>query len=491
MPVERTYALCYTGAMPLRRAKIVCTIGPASASKKVLFGLIRGGMDVARLNFSHGDHEFHGRAIGLIREGARKYRRPVAILQDLQGIKIRTGKVEGGAVPLVKGQELLVSPGTGIGTREKIYISYPGLSRYAKKGDRILLDDGLMELRVTGKRKGSLVTKVREGGVLRDRKGVNLPGIRISMRSFTEKDVSDLEFGIAKGVDCVAVSFVREASDIRVVRQWLNERGHALPIIAKIEKPEALENIDRIIAEADGLMVARGDLGVEVPPEEVPLLQKMLIEKTNIKGKTVITATQMLESMTLHRRPTRAEVTDVANAVIDGTDALMLSAETSAGKYPLESLAMMDRIIRRTEAERQAMSSYVQGRSFSEAVAEAAARAAEDIGARYIVAFTQSGFTAKLLSKCRPSVPIVAFTPSEEVLRRMSLYWGVIPGFMRPLKSTDEVFQEVETVLLKEKMARKGDSVVITASTPILGAGKTNLIKLHRIGGASPTDPAA
>jgi pyruvate kinase len=452
-------------------------------------GLIRGGMDVARLNFSHGDHESHGRAIRLIREGAGKYGRPVAVLQDLQGIKIRTGKVEGGAVTLLKGQELLVSPGTGTGSSERIYISYPGLLRHAKRGGRILLDDGLMELKVEGKARGALLTKVREGGVLRDRKGVNLPGIRVGMRGFTEKDASDLAFGLEMGVDCVAVSFVRDARDIRAVRDWLRARGRSLPLIAKIEKPEALENIDRIIEEADGLMVARGDLGVEVPAEEVPLIQKMLIEKTNMRGKPVITATQMLESMTGRLRPTRAEVTDVANAVIDGTDALMLSAETSAGKYPLEALAMMDRIIRRTEAERQVKSSYVEGRSFSEAVAESAARAAEDIGARYIVAFTQSGFTARLLSACRPSVPIVAFTPSEEVLRRMSLYWGVTPRFMRPLRGTDEVFREVEAALLKGKMARRGESVVITASTPILGEGKTNLIKLHRIGGAAPGDP--
>jgi pyruvate kinase len=475
----------------MRRAKIVCTIGPASASKGVLMGLIRGGMDVARLNFSHGDHEFHGKAIRLIREGAGNYGRPVAVLQDLQGIKIRTGPVEGGAVPLIKGRELLVSPGTALGSTQRIYVSYPGLLRHAKPGDRILLDDGLMELRVEGKARGALLTRVREGGVLGDRKGVNFPGLRISMRSFTEKDASDLAFGLKMGVDCVAVSFVREASDIRAVRAWLKDRGRSLPLIAKIEKPEALENMDAIIAEADGLMVARGDLGVEIPPEEVPLIQKELIEKTNRMGKPVITATQMLESMTEHLRPTRAEATDVANAVIDGTDALMLSAETSVGKYPLEALAMMDRIIRRTEAELQVKSSYVHGRSFSEAVAEAAARAAEDIGARHIVAFTQSGFTARLLSKCRPSVPIVAFTPSEEVLKRMSLYWGVSPKLMRPLRSTDEVFQAVEAALLREKMAKRGDSVVITASTPILGEGKTNLIKLHRIGGPAPADPAA
>lgn len=480
-----------------RKAKIVCTIGPASSSKDIVFRLIKGGMDVARLNFSHGTHASHREAVKLIREGSRLYKRPVGVLQDLQGIKIRIGPVKGGAVTLKKGRTTLISAGEGISDSEQIFISYPGIIRDAKPGNRILLDDGLMELRVIGKTKNSLWTKVMESGTLTDRKGVNLPGMKITMPSFTDKDRADLEFGLWAGVDYVAVSFVRTAADLRTVKDYLINTGRTPPpIIAKIEKPEALENIDEIMEEADGLMVARGDLGVEVPPEEVPLIQKMLIERANRRGRIIITATQMLESMTGHMRPTRAEATDVANAVIDGSDALMLSAETSSGKYPLRALGMMDRIIRKTEGgaapcEKVSQRPITSGTSFSEAVADAASRAAEDIGAKFIAAFTQSGFTARLISKFRPLTPVVAFTPSEGVRRKMSLYWGVTPMIMRPLKSTDSVFREVEKTLLKESMARPGDGVVITASAPILGAGRTNFLKLHRVTDPFKHKPAA
>jgi pyruvate kinase len=465
----------------MRKAKIVCTIGPASSSREAILGLIKNGMDVARLNFSHGDHEFHKKAFNLVREGARKQTRPVAVLQDLQGIKIRTGPMKGGAVKLVRGQVVLVSPGIRTGTDERIYVSYPGIVRDARKGQRILLDDGLIELRVIGKTGNALKAKIIEGGDLRDRKGVNLPGMRITLRSFTKKDMDDLAFGMKLGIDYVAVSFVRSAKDIEKVRDFLKAYGRYIPIIAKVEKPEAVEHIEEILDAADGIMVARGDLGVELPTEDVPMIQKSLIELANRKGKLVITATQMLESMTKHTRPTRAEATDVANAVIDGTDALMLSAETSVGKYPQRSLRMMDRIIRKTESEREALSSYTPRRSFSDAVADAASRAARDTGAKFIAAFTHSGYTARLISKFRPPIPIVAFTPFEDVITRMSIYWGVAPKIMRPLGSTDDVFKEVERSLLKERTAKPGDCLVITASTPIGGAGKTNLMKLHRI----------
>lgn len=468
--------------MEYRKAKIVCTIGPASSSRDILFFLIKNGMDVARLNFSHGDHETHRNNIKLIREGSKKYRRPVAILQDLQGIKIRVGLIEGGSVSLKKGHELLIMPGDGTGDGERIFISYPALLKDAKKGDRVLLDDGLIQLDVIGRTKDALKTRVVEGGILKDRKGVNLPGMKISIQSFTEKDKKDLEFGLKMDVDYVALSFVMTAGDIRRVKEWLRKRGRAIPIIAKIEKPEALDNIDAILDEVDGIMVARGDLGVEVPPEEVPLIQKNLIGRANRKGRLVITATQMLESMTEHMRPTRAEATDVANAVLDGTDALMLSAETAAGKYPIEALKMMDRIIRHTESTKEIASSYIRGKTFAEAVAEASCRAAEDIDARVIVAFTQSGFTARLVSKFRPGVPIIAFTPDEDVKKRMSLYWGVTPTFMGPLASTDEMVKEVEKSLLKEGIVKNGDRIVLTASSPLLTLGKTNFMKLHRIG---------
>ncbi len=470
----------------VRKAKIVCTIGPASNKRSVIFSMIRNGMDVARLNFSHGDRESHGRAVDLIREGAARYGRPVAILQDLQGIKIRVGLVRGGSVFLKKGSDILVLPGGGTGDEGRVYISYQGIVRDAKRGDRILLDDGLIQLEVVSKGRDALKARVIEGGILRDRKGANLP-FKISSRSFTPKDAADLDFGLKMGIDYAALSFVRTVQDIKLVKEWLKDRGAEIPIIAKIEKPEALSNIDGIIDEADGIMIARGDLGVEVSPEEVPVIQKRLIRLSNTKGKIVITATQMLESMTEHRRPTRAEATDVANAVIDGSDALMLSAETAAGNYPLDALMMMDKIIEYTEGQciEQPPPYKVHGfrpSGFSEAVADAACRAAEDIKARFIVAFTHSGFTARLVSKFRPKTPIIAFTTGEDILRRMSLYWGVRPDLMRPLSSTDEMIKEVERLLLSKRLAKKGDRVVITASTPILGAGRTNLLKLHSIG---------
>lgn len=469
-----------------RRAKIVCTIGPASGTKPVLFSLIRHGMDMARLNFSHGDYESHGKAAELIREGAEKYGRAVSILQDLQGIKIRVGLIKGGSVLLKKGTEVFVHPGEGLGDENRIFISYRALARDSKEGDRILLDEGLIQLEVVAKEKDGLRTRVIEGGVLGDRKGVNLP-FRISTPAFTEKDARDLEFGLRMGVDYVALSFVRTAEDIRRVKRWLKKKSAAIPLIAKIEKPEALTNIDGILDEVEGIMIARGDLGVEIQPEEVPVIQKRLIALSNRKGKIVITATQMLESMRYHSRPTRAEATDVANAVMDGTDALMLSGETASGKYPLGSLDMMKRIIEYTEKECPPVLSpfKVSGfrpSGFSEAVADAACRAAEDIKARFIVAFTHSGFTARLVSKFRPGTPIIALTPREDIRRKMAIYWGVHPLLLRPLKSTDEMIREVERALISEGLARKGDRVVITASSPVLGSGKTNLLKLHTIG---------
>lgn len=473
-------------ARQMRKAKIICTLGPASSTKAVIFSLIRNGMDVARLNFSHGDHKSHKKTIKLIREGAEKYRRPIAILQDLQGIKIRVGLIKGGSVFLKKGSEIFVSPGEGLGDGKRIYISYPGLLHDAKEGDKILVDDGLIQLEVITKLQGEIKTKVIEGGTLKDRKGVNLP-FRISTPAFTHKDSIDLDFGLKMGVDYVALSFVRTVSDIKKVKNWLRKKKATIPLIAKIEKPEAITNIEGILNEIDGIMIARGDLGVEIAPEEVPIMQKRLIELSNRKGRIVITATQMLESMKEHMRPTRAEATDVANAVIDGSDALMLSGETASGEYPLESLRMMNRIIEYTEGQYPAaLSSFkiqdFRPAGFSEAVADAACRAAEDIKARFIIAFTHSGFTAKLVSKFRPRAPIIAYTPGGDVRRRMSIYWGVYPKLLRPLSSTDEMIREVERSLLSERLARKGDRIVITASTPILGYGKTNLLKLHTIG---------
>jgi len=464
------------------RAKIVCTIGPASSSRAVLFHLIKSGMDVARLNFSHGSHSSHREAIRLIREGSRKFNKPVSILQDLQGIKIRVGIFRNGEVELRKGSSLSIHPGEGTGDSSNIFVSYPALLKDAKKGDRILLDDGLMQLRVTGKSKGALIARVIEGGVLKNRKGVNLPGMKISQRSFTDKDLGDLEFGLKMAVDYVAISFVRTARDVTAIKDVARKRGMNIPVIAKIEKHEALLNIDDILDASDGIMIARGDLGVEVAPEEVPLIQKALIRKANNKGKIVITATQMLESMKENLRPTRAEATDVANAVLDGTDALMLSAETASGEYPIEAYLMMDRIIRHTEQTEKIASDYIRGNSYAEALADAACRASDDIGAKVLVAFTRSGFTALLVSKFRPKIPIIVFTSDHAVMSRLPLYWGVIPKYMRPLVNTDQMFREAEDALLKEKIVKKGDRIVIIASSPFSTKAKTNFMKLHQIG---------
>ena len=465
-----------------RKAKIVCTIGPSSADREMIFSLIKNGMDVARLNFSHGDYTTHKKAIKFIRDGSRRYNKPVAILQDLQGIKIRVGLIEGGAVELKKGRTLLLMSGEGTGNQEKLFISYPALLKDAKRGDRVLLDDGLIQLSVLGRTGGALRARVLEGGMLKDRKGVNLPGVNISVKSFTEKDEKDLLLGISMGVDYVAISFVRDANDVRKVKNWLKKKKQQIPVIAKIEKLEALNNIGEILSEADGIMVARGDLGVEIPSEEVPLIQKALIDSANKKGKIVITATQMLESMTEHLRPTRAETTDVANAVLDGTDALMLSAETATGKYPVDAIKMMDRIIKHTELIKEGEPSYIRGNTFAEATADAACGAAEDVKAKVIVAFTRSGSTARLVSKFRPGIPIIAYTPDKKIKNRMCFYWGVTPKIMRLLATTDEMIIEVEKSLVKERIVKKGDRIVIISSSPLSTLGKTNFMKLHRIG---------
>jgi len=474
----------------MRRAKIVCTIGPVTSSEKQLEALITAGMDVARLNFSHGDHASHGEAIKRIRKVSEKLKKEVSILQDLQGIKIRVGRLKGEKVKLEKGTGLTILKGDEEGDGKRIFIDYPWLIDDAKVGDFILLDDGLMKLEVTKKDKNSLGATVIEGGILKEHKGVNLPHMKISAPFFTEKDKKDLEFGITMDVDYVALSFVRTVTDAKTVKKWLSKRGTQIPLIAKIEKEEAIHNIDGILEEVDGIMVARGDLGVEMPLEEVPMFQKMLIEKANTNGRIVITATQMLESMTRHSRPTRAESTDVANAVIDGTDALMLSGETSAGKYPIEAVRVMDRIISYTETamptqsaahKRQMDILKLEGFELPGAIAHAASRAAEETGARWIVAFTKSGFTARLISKFRPTTPIVALSPDERVVRQMPIYWGVIPYLVRHMENTDELVNEVESALVRSGQAKPGDRIVIVASLPPSISGKTNFMKIHEI----------
>jgi pyruvate kinase len=476
----------------MRKAKIVCTIGPATSSEKHLKELIGNGMDVARLNFSHGDHTFHGDVIDRIRKISRKMQKNVAILQDLQGVKIRVGRLRDEKIHLVKGARLTIKTGEDIGDEKCLFVSYPWLIEAAKPGDTILLDDGMMKLAVLERQKDALTAEVLEGGILKEHKGVNLPRMKIKPGSFTEKDKKDLEFGIQKAVDFVALSFVRSPSDVKAVRKWLFGRKAEIPLIAKIEKEEAIGNIDGILREVAGIMVARGDLGVEMPLEEVPMFQKMLIEKANQAGRLVITATQMLESMNQHSRPTRAETTDVANAVIDGTDALMLSEETSVGKHPVEAVRVMDRIITFTESSSPApipkrrsadrIGFIEEASGFPEAVAHAASRAAEDVRAKWIVVFTKSGFTARLISKFRPQTPVIAFSPVESVLRQMALYWGVVARPVRRLANTDEMIGEVDTLLMEAGQANHGDRVVIVGSHPPDISGKTNFLKIHKVG---------
>jgi pyruvate kinase len=468
----------------MRKVKIVCTIGPASSTKNIIEKMIKAGMNIARLNFSYGRYEDHKIAVDRIREAARKYDSPVAILQDLKGLKIRVGSVKDGAVLLKKNSKVILTPRNIESTDRQISVPYPALVKDVKSGDKVLIDDGLIRLKIIDRKKDTVTAKVIEGGILKERKGVNLPGTKISGEVFTKKDQEDLEFGLKIGVDYIAMSFVRSKEDIIKVKGWLRKYGANLPVIAKIETRQALDNIDEIIEVSDGLMVARGDLGVELPPESIPIIQKQLIEKCNLAMKPVITATQMLESMTEHMGPTRAEATDVANAVLDGTDALMLSAETSMGRYPVEALKMMDRIIRFTEKHHDLKTfiSDTVAKNFAQALAEAACSSAVDIKAKTIVAFSRSGFTALLISKFRPMVPVTAFTDSEEVRRKMALYWGINPYVMKFPDNTDEMISESENALLRRNIVRKGDHIVIIASSPFALGGKTNMIKLHKVG---------
>jgi pyruvate kinase len=465
-----------------RRAKVICTIGPASADRKVIAGLITRGMNVARLNFSHGTHAFHLGAIRLIRQEADRLKITVAVMIDLQGIKIRVGTLKNSQVELKKGQIVTLKQGNGPGDENTIYIKYPHLIDASEKGHRVLLSDGLIELQITERGRDYLRATVKTGGILKEKKGVNLPGLKPLDVSFTRKDEADLRLGLRIGVDYVALSFVRTKNDVLALRDFLSkEKAGGLPIIAKIETPQAIKNLDEILPLVEGIMVARGDLGVEIPPENVPMAQKSLIEKANRAGKLVIVATEMLESMTLRPRPTRAETTDVSNAILDGADAVMLSQETSVGNFPLEAVDMMGRIIGETELSLPTHSRYRQRGTFSEAVARAATDAAQSVKARYIIAFTQSGSTAKLISMLRPEAEIIAFSPSRHVMHKMALYWGVLPRSIRKLKSMDAQFREVEKELLSEKLARKGDIIVITAGIPNM-QGTTRLMKLHVIG---------
>ena len=467
----------------MRRTKIVCTIGPASRAPETLRKLVLAGMNVARLNFSHGTHAEHGQVIADLRRLAAELACPLAILQDLQGPKIRLGVFRGGRAQLVKGAEFALTTRSVEGTAALASTSYERLPEDVKPGDRLLLVDGLVELSVVEVGPDTVRCRVVIGGEIGDHKGINLPGVAVSATALTPKDREDLAFGIVQGVDAVAVSFIRSADDVQQVKQFLADRRADVPVIAKLEKPEAITNLDAILDVADGVMVARGDLGVELPLEEVPLVQKDVIQRARQRALPVITATQMLESMVGNPRPTRAEVSDVANAILDGTDAVMLSAETAAGKYPVEAVEVMARIASRAEtALPEWVTTVERASTFPDAISEAACRAAGEVKAKAIVAFTQSGMTAQLISKYRPEVPIFAFSPSDRVQRRLCLHWGVMPQVIDIIRSTDEMPRRIEAVLLASGVVQAQDALVIVAGAPLLVRGATNLVWLHRVG---------
>jgi len=465
------------------RTKIVCTIGPATHSRKVLKELILAGMNVARLNFSHGTHADHKKVADSVKSLSRSLNQPVAIMLDLQGPKIRTGLIKRGSLMVKAHDPFTITTRAVEGEPGIISTTYLGITQDLNPGDKILMDDGLIELKVQRKNKTELFCEVVTGGMVGEHKGINLPGITTGIDAVTEKDKKDLDFGLEMGIDFVAASFVRSAGDIQILKRILKKKGVNIPVIAKIEKPQALDKLGEILDASEGIMVARGDLGVELSPEKVPVAQKKMIALANEKRKLVITATQMLESMTEHPLPTRAEASDVANAIVDGTDAIMLSGETSVGKYPVKAVKMMARIARVTEKNFPATAHFSRKTSnFSDTISEAACLAAENLGLKAITPFSQSGFTARLISKYRPSVPIIAFTPTEAVQRSLALSWGVKALLLPFMDNSDLVIKAMEEQLREKNLARKKDRIVIVAGFPIMGQGKTNTMRLHVVG---------
>jgi pyruvate kinase len=470
----------------MRKVKTVCTIGPASAALEILKKLVLAGMDVARLNFSHGSYRSHADTISRLRQISKNYNRPLAILQDIQGPRIRLGRFNGGEAHLRGGETFVLTTRPVLGNDFHATVQVPNLYKDVKKGDRILVADGTLQLRVSDVEGRDIITRIMVGGVVKDHSGINLPGVRLSAASITEKDKRDIRLGQRLGVDIIAVSFVRSPEDVLIVRRMIRKARGDTMILAKIEHPDAVEYLDDILEVCDGIMIARGDLGVELPPEKVPAIQKSAIARANARGKIVVVATQMLESMIRSPRPTRAEASDVANAVFDGADALMLSGETAIGAYPVEALQTMVRII--GEAERSP-SSYRSGGPrllkdpalFPNAISKATVVAAEDTGVRLIVAFTESGNTARLISDYRPTARLIALTPHPGTYRRMAILWGVEPVKVPAVRSTDGIIQQVNHTLVERGYARSGDEVIIACGVPIGQSGSTNLLKLHRI----------
>ncbi|HXX16792.1 MAG TPA: pyruvate kinase [Candidatus Eremiobacteraceae bacterium] len=468
-----------------RHSKIVCTIGPATSSPRMIRRLLHAGMDVARLNFSHGSHEEHAECIAMLREAAMEMKKPIAILADLQGPKIRTGALAGGGNVLLRaGQRFVITTAKVLGDSTRVSTTFHPLPREVKRADRILLSDGLIQLRVEAVKRHEVICQVVNGGLLGEHKGINLPGVQLHVPALTEKDRVDLRFALAQGADYIAASFVRRAEDVLLAKALVKRARKDTPVIAKLEKPEAIENLDEILRVSDGVMVARGDLGVEMSPECVPVVQKNIIARAREHRRPVITATQMLESMTENPRPTRAEASDVANAIFDGSDAVMLSAETATGKYPIDAVGMMARIIEEAEASIHEFPrpAGTERLKVPETIAELVCHASRELHMKLIAVFTHSGFTARLVSRYRPLVPIVAFSPEVNTRRRMALLWGVTPRTIVDIKTIDALPAVAEKRLLEEKFVRNGDVIALVAGTPMGIRGTTNVMKFHVIG---------
>jgi pyruvate kinase len=475
----------------MRRTKILATLGPASGSEEMIHRLLTCGVDAFRLNFSHGKHEDHAKLIHIIREVATELGRYIPIVADIQGPKLRIGDVDG-VIHLESGQPLLISTEPRLGNAREVSTPFKPLPQEVSIGQRILINDGLVELVVTNVDEKQVQTRVIHGGPISSKKGMNFPDSELTIPAITDKDRKDVKFAVEQGLDYIAASFVRRKSDVLDLRELLHEvGGEDLQVISKLEKPQAIDNLDEILEVSDGVMVARGDLGVEMPPEDVPIIQKKILARASRFGRFAITATQMLESMTTNSRPTRAEASDVANAIFDGSDAVMLSAETASGRYPVEAVQMMARIVHAAEAnshhvshewEREPFRKDSETDEFTDALAGAANYAAEQLEAKYVVVFTQTGFAARLMSKFRPPMPIIALTPSSWVARRMNLLWGVQPFVLRDTgEFHEQIVDRVDQFLLDKDIVRPGDRLVILMGSPIYHRAKTNLLRVHRV----------
>ncbi len=472
--------------MTMRRAKIVCTLGPAVESPEKVRELIAAGMNMARLNLSHGGYEEHQNRLDQVRAAAAEAGVPIAILVDLQGPKIRLARFKDGPHDLSRGDVFTITTDDIEGTKERVGTTYKGLPGDCKAGDRILIDDGKVTVEVTAVKGNDVITKVIEPGAVSNNKGINLPGVAVSVPALSEKDIDDLRWGLKAGADFIALSFVRSADDIKDVHRIMDEEGIRVPVIAKIEKPQAVDNLVGIVDAFDGIMVARGDLGVELPIEDVPLVQKRCVELARDAAKPVIVATQMLDSMITNSRPTRAEATDCANAVLDGADALMLSGETSVGEFAIEAVQTMSRIIQRTEeGGLDRIRPLIHApRTKGGAITKAAVEVGAIVGAKFLVAFTQSGDSARRMSRLRSPIPILALTPDHGTYNRLALTWGVEPMITPVVSHTDEMVKQVDGLLLESKRTTIGDNVMIVAGSPPGIPGSTNAMRVHRMGDA-------